>query len=192
MNLWAVMDLQRPFLGHSLFEFVLDSNQKELQEAEHEHKDYVEIINGSSVLPNTIFEKLKSFENFQYKLERKVLKIVENKGEVSVSMRKHVEYENVYGDYVIVTPTAREVSLMEFDPPLPYFKKLAIDSLEYFGSVKIFLKFKRPFWAEKNKIPSMLYDSKNEINGATGVSDDILHTVRTAFLFFMIIFSFLR
>merc|ERR1712142_1367208 len=63
---------------------------------------------------------------------------------------------------------------MKFDPPLPYMKKYALDSLNYWGSVKIFLKFSRPFWAFKNKLPIIQYGNMSTINGATGVSDDIL------------------
>ena len=190
MNMWGVIDLQRPFLGHSVFEFVIDSNQKQIQEAEHEHKHFVEIVNGSSVLPDTIFQKLLHFKNFQYTLAADVLKVVDNNSTVSVSMKTKDGYKTVSGDYAIVTPTAREVSLMKFEPPLSYTKKHAVDALEYFGSVKIFLKFKTPFWASKNKLPTIEYGNKNTISGATAVTDDILRTVSlNLFFFFKSIFS---
>ena len=80
-------------------------------------------------------------------------------------------------DFAIITTTAREVSLMSFSPPISYSKKLALDSLFYFGSVKIFLKFSRPFWSEPNRLPIILFNSSTEQNGASAVSDDIIRTV---------------
>ena len=80
-------------------------------------------------------------------------------------------------DHVILTPPAREIRQMKFRPPLPYDKKIALDALNYFGSVKIFLKFTRPFWAESNRIPIIHYNSTSRKNGATGISDDILRIV---------------
>ena len=66
---------------------------------------------------------------------------------------------------------------MEFDPPLPFFKKLSVDQLNYFGSVKIFLKFSRPWWASNNKLPIIKYGGMDTLNGASATSDDILRSV---------------
>ena len=68
---------------------------------------------------------------------------------------------------------------MQFRPRLPYEKKIALDALNYFGSVKIFLKFSRPFWSELNKIPIIHYNLTSRKNGGTGISDDILRIVHT-------------
>ena len=76
-----------------------------------------------------------------------------------------------------MTPTARAINLMEFNPSLPYLKKIALDALNYFGSVKVFLIFSRPFWAEPNKIKAINYNSTTEKNGGSGVSDDLLRVV---------------
>ena len=76
-----------------------------------------------------------------------------------------------------MTPTARAINLMEFNPSLPYLKKIALDALNYFGSVKVFLKFSRPFWSEPNKLKVINYDSKTQPNGGTGISDDLLRIV---------------
>ena len=78
-----------------------------------------------------------------------------------------------------MTPTARAINLMEFNPSLPYLKKIALDALNYFGSVKVFLKFSRPFWSEPNKLKVINYDSKTQPNGGTGISDDLLRIVST-------------
>ena len=80
-------------------------------------------------------------------------------------------------DAVILTPTARVVREMKITPPLTFDKKMALDSLSYFGSVKIFLKFTRPFWAEKNKIKPIYYNSSVHTNGASAVSDDLMRLV---------------
>ena len=77
----------------------------------------------------------------------------------------------------ILTPTAREVRQWTFRPDIPYAKKIALDSLMYFGSVKVFLKFSKPFWAEKNKILPIFYNSTKNKNGGTGISDDLLRIV---------------
>ena len=66
---------------------------------------------------------------------------------------------------------------MQFQPPLPYDKKTAIDSIFYAGAVKVFLKFKSPFWAYENKLPKIGYNDTDRENGGTGVSDDILRAV---------------
>ena len=84
-----------------------------------------------------------------------------------------------YGGFhnVIMTPTAKEVSIMKFTPKLPYQKLEALDSLRYFGSVKVFLKFSKPFWAERNKLPIIFYDKADSGMGGSGVSDDPLKVV---------------
>lgn len=80
-------------------------------------------------------------------------------------------------DQIVLTPPAREIRQMQFSPRLPYEKKIALDALNYFGSVKIFLKFSRPFWSERNKLPIIHYNSTSRKNGGTGISDDILRIV---------------
>lgn len=79
--------------------------------------------------------------------------------------------------HAIMTPTARQIRQISFTPDLPYSKKLALDTLKYFGSVKVFLIFSRPFWAEPNKIKAINYNSTTEKNGGSGVSDDLLRVV---------------
>ena len=125
MNVWAILRFMRPFLGHSVLEFLMDSNQKEMEKAEHEHKHFVEIVNGSSVLPDTIFQKLLQFKNFQYKLGSHVGEISDNNNTVSVSVTDKDGLKTITGDFVIVTPTAREIDHMKFVPSLPYMKKHA-------------------------------------------------------------------
>ena len=81
-------------------------------------------------------------------------------------------------DNVIITATAKAVSFMEFQPPLDYKKKNALDTLSYFDSVKIFLVFSRAFWSEPNNLPIIPYNSSNEQNGASAISDDLARVVR--------------
>ena len=183
MNMWATVDNIRSFLGHSVLEFLIDSNQKEMNKAERKHKHFVEIVNGSSVLPNTIFKNLQKSKNFYYILGAEVVKIIDNNTTVSVKVKdKESRTERqVSGDYAIVSTSARAVSLMAFEPSLPFMKRQAIDDVEFFGSVKIFLKFKTPFWATKNKLPIIKYGNMSTVNGGSASSDDILRMVRTSF-----------
>ena len=138
LKLWSVLDLQRPFTGHSILEFILDSNQKEIEKAKQTHSHYVEIVNGSSVLPETILEKLKTFEDFEYLMETEVtgLKQDGKLGKVEVLMKneKQNKKSKIISDFSIIATTARAVRLMNFNPPLSYSKKTALDSLFYFGS----------------------------------------------------------
>ena len=84
---------------------------------------------------------------------------------------------SISSDYAIVATTAKAVSFMEFHPPLSYNKKNALDNLHYFDSVKIFLAFSRPFWAEPNNLPIIPYNSSTVLNGASAISDDLARLV---------------
>ena len=98
--------------------------------------------------------------------------------------------KKIKGDKVIVTPTAKIVSNLEFDPPLPFRKQNAMESIFYFSSAKVFLNFKKPFWADiPNNVPRIPFDDDQEgippsksndstINGAVCISDDFLKQVR--------------
>eukprot|EP00091_Calanus_sinicus_P008633 TRINITY_DN20782_c0_g1_i1.p1 TRINITY_DN20782_c0_g1~~TRINITY_DN20782_c0_g1_i1.p1 ORF type:complete len:121 (-),score=18.92 TRINITY_DN20782_c0_g1_i1:708-1070(-) len=119
MYVWATLQFARPFLGHSVLEFLMDSNQKEMEKADHEHKHFVEIVNGSSVLPDTIFKKLLRFKTFHYKLGSHVGEITNKNNSVSVTVEDKDGFNTITGDFVIVTPTAREINQMKFSPPLP-------------------------------------------------------------------------
>ena len=77
-----------------------------------------------------------------------------------------------------MTPTAREVRKIKFSPDLPYMKKIAMDALYYMGATKIFLKFSRPFWSEKNDIRTIKFNTTDH-NGGGGLSDDLLRIVST-------------
>ena len=183
MNMLATTGGLRSFLGHSVLEFLIDSNQKtdKMEKAEEEHKHFVEIVNGSSVLTEKIFKMLQGFKKFDYMLGAKAVKIVDNNTTVSVVVRKNGQERKVSGDYAIVAADARAVTLMAFEPPLPFLKRKAIDDVEFFGSVKIFLKFRKPFWASKNKLPIIKYGNMSTVNGGSALSDDILRMVSTSF-----------
>ena len=95
--------------------------------------------------------------------------------------------KKIKGDKVIVTPTAKIVSNLEFDPPLPFRKQNAMESIFYFSSAKVFLNFKTPFWADTpNNVPRIPFDdiqigvpyNDSTINGAVCISDDFLKQVR--------------
>ena len=41
------------------------------------------------------------------------------------------------GDYAVMATTAPAVGLMEFDPPLDYSKRNALETLHYGGATKV-------------------------------------------------------
>ena len=90
IHLWNIIDLLKAYLNFSVFEFVIDGLQKKLDmDVEKNHqvnrfmeaklsgqKNYWEVVNGSSVVTETIFNRLKSFKKtFKYHLNAKVYKI---------------------------------------------------------------------------------------------------------------------
>ena len=98
-----------------------------------------------------------------------------------------MKMKKIKGDKVIVTPTAKIVSNLEFVPPLPFRKQNAMESIFYFSSAKVFLNFKTPFWADiPNNVPRIPFDddqganidsNDTTINGAVCISDDFLKQV---------------
>ena len=95
VNLWAIVDMQRAFFGFSVFEFIIDTNQKDTTEFAKENKmntefdfsqnsiynkdGYKEVINGSSVFTDILWKRIKAFENFEYRLNTRVFRIVDVK-----------------------------------------------------------------------------------------------------------------
>merc|ERR1719342_938424 len=118
-----------------------------------------------------------------------VTKIKHNENGVTLYKKKgngkgKMKMKKIKGDKVIVTPTAKIVSNLKFDPPLPFRKQNAMESIFYFNSAKVFLNFKKPFWNEtdKNLVPRIPFDDtqpgvpneESVINGAACISDDFL------------------
>ena len=52
-------------------------------DAENERKELREIVNGSSVLPELIFQKLKVYQNFRYLDQSKVIGLNQTTDKVS-------------------------------------------------------------------------------------------------------------
>ena len=90
IHLWNIIDLLKAYLNFSFFEFVIDGLQREVDMKVEKNKQvnrfmeakisgekhYWEIVNGSSVVTETIFQKLKSFKKtFNYHLNAKVYEI---------------------------------------------------------------------------------------------------------------------
>merc|ERR1712131_504377 len=155
-----------------------------------------EIVNGTFHLVDTIEKECEEFGEFgdRFKLEMKstVTKIKHNENGVTVLYKKKgngkgkMKMKKIKGDKVIVTPTAKIVSNLEFDPPLPLRKQNAMESIFYFSSAQVFLNFKTPFWADiPNNVPRIPFDddqvgvppsksNDSTINGAVCISDDFL------------------
>lgn len=134
-------------------------------------------------MTNKLLELCEGFDRFKLKMNARVVGICQLKEEgVDVSVREGSSDSpaEVHGgfDRVIVTATSREIAQIDFHPRLPYIKRVALDTLHYWGSVKIFLKFTRPFWSEPNKLPIIYYNkTKLTANGGVAVSDDPLRQV---------------
>merc|ERR1712198_240150 len=102
-----------------------------------------EIVNGSSVLPHTMLEKRQQFgDKFKLMLEAKVVKVEQDNDKVRVTFsgaeQTRIEVE---GDKAIITPPTSAQRTIQHEPPLPYGKTLAIQSMHYVGAVKVALFF---------------------------------------------------
>ena len=147
--LWSVLELKRAFLPYSAYQFIDDAPEEHQRRTVGEQ--FKEIVDGTSVLPETIHKKLEK-EGVPTHLRKAVSKVSFNDdgtGEVTIHFK---DGQKKKYDKVIVTPTSRVVSLMEFSPPLTYNKKLALNSFNFMNSVKVFLAFKTPFWQRETKI----------------------------------------
>ena len=60
---------------------------------------------------------------------------------------------------------------MKFSPRLAYDKTYALDSFYFMDSVKVFLAFHTPFWANDTKIPAIPFNSTTTPNGGSGITD---------------------
>jgi len=59
---------------------------------------------------------------------------------------------------------------MKFSPRLPYNQAYALNSFHFIDSVKVFLAFHAPFWANNTKNPAIPFDS-HTTNGGSGITD---------------------
>jgi len=111
--------------------------------------------------------------------EARVVKVEQDNDKVRVTFTGPRLTSLVQGDKAIITPPTSAQRTIQHVPPLPYGKKLAIQSWNYMGSVKIALVFTRAFWAEPNKAPIIRYapmgpKGKPGSSGGTGVTDSLL------------------
>jgi len=176
--MWSTFRGNGAFLPYSLDEFISDSDAKLLKE---KYKDLsrLEIVNGSEVFVDLVYKRLKEFPAHRFKLvlDAPVYKIADKGHRVKVFYGEKKTNQFVSGDKVLVTPTARVVSTIEFTKPLPYLKKMALKNLKYVNAAKIFIKFKSAFWAkaENNKAEPILYgEYPGKKAGATGIMDNHL------------------
>lgn len=154
----------------------------------------VEIVNGSSVMPENMRKKLEAFPDFKLITGAKVTKVEDQSNSVLIHYKHGHTEKTLYGDWVLVTATAGAVDLMKFDPPLPFWKKLALRNLKYTNAAKVFLKFKTPFWSKsENNLASPIkygplgatknmswadFDQfKDQKMGATGITDHHLKQI---------------
>ena len=176
-HIWATMELTRAWMPHSLDEFLSDAPKEKEKKAASQQKFFMEIENGTSMLPNAIFEDfvkkggevIRNFTVSQVSLD-----------EYKVLISAQDGYEVVDVDFAVVTATARAVSNINFIPPLLYEKTDALNSITYVNSLKIFLSFDSPFWINKTGIadPIPFYsdsdptcDSFDCLKGGTFITD---------------------
>jgi len=178
IRFWGTLEILRPYLDQSVL-YMTDSSPSLLKEedAEEEEKEYMEIVNGSSVLPHTMLEKVQQFgDKFKLVLGARVVKVEQDDNKVWLTFSgPELTSSEVEGDKAILTPPTSAQRTIQHVPPLPYGKTLAIQSLHYMGSVKIGLFFTRAFWAEQNKAPIIRFAPMgNGLSGGTGVTDSLL------------------
>ena len=84
IRFWGIMKPIRPFFEHSFLEFVADSNEYKAEEADESpglRQPFMELVNGSSILPEAIHNIIKKFgDKFKLVLGADVHRI-ERKGE---------------------------------------------------------------------------------------------------------------
>jgi len=181
--LWSILNAASSFLTYSVDFFLLDSDEIQLRSNLHK-KPSDEVINGSSVLPDTIFEKIKTMEKFAYYLNTPVWKIDNSKKTRSVVYYdKSNPKKSIAADLVIMATTAAAVNFIKFTKPLPYWKTIANDRLKYSNANKVFMKFKTPFWSKSsnNKAKPIMYgdpkDFPGKRMGGTGITDNHLEQI---------------
>jgi hypothetical protein len=169
IHFWGSLDLIKPFYDHSFIEWVSDSNQMQSKNnPEKEHKIYMELVNGSSSLTNELLRMVKGFGTCTLKLHSQVVgvdqtlkdkpikvKYIDVSNDVMGNPQISTKHKTMSADRVIMTPPATALLSIELSPAVPYAKYLALNSLNYFGSVKVVLAFSEAFWAKKNKAPTM-------------------------------------
>jgi len=181
--LWSILTTSSSFLSYSVDEFLSDSDENQL-EKKFQGLPYDEIINGASVLPETIFDKIKSMQKFAYYLNTPVWKIDNSqKSRSVVYFDKRDPKKSISADMVIMATTAPAVNFIKFTKPLPYWKRIALDRLKYANANKVFMKFKTAFWSKSsnNKAKPILYgdpkDFPNKRLGGTGITDNHLEQI---------------
>jgi len=179
--LWSILRVTSSFLPYSVDEFLLDSDEAEIH-GDLEDEPYFEIVNGSSVLPETILKVLRQkFDKFSYVDNAPVWKIDNTNEKRSVVYHdKSFSKRHLSADLVIIATTASAASWIEFTKPLPLWKRLSLSRLKYMNANKVFLKFRTAFWsrAENNKAKPILYGNfKDRRAGGTGITDNFLEQV---------------
>lgn len=177
---WSIVSVSTSFLPYSVDEFILDTDTIEIHGNRH-LQPYLEIINGSSVLPETMLKSLKRFSKFTYLDNSPVWKIDNtNKKRSLVYYDKDSPEKYLDADLVIIATTAQAVNFIKFSRPLPLWKRLSLNRLKYTNANKVFLKFRTPFWsqAENNLARPILYgDYPGKRAGGTGITDNLLEQV---------------
>jgi len=172
INLWSIIELDQAFFPTSAYASFFDTPESYQRRSGN---SFHEIINGTSVLPNSIKNNITNQDtllNVNIEYNSFVEHVIVNADDtVTIKTRKDNKMKKRSFDKLILTPTSRVVSSMKFSPPLAYNKTYALNSFHFMNSVKVFLAFHSPFWANETKIPPIPFDSSTTVNGGTGIND---------------------
>ncbi|KAE8593387.1 hypothetical protein XENTR_v10019103 [Xenopus tropicalis] len=106
---------------------------------------YNEIVGGFDHLPRAFSQQLFS----PLYLDSRVEKVSQSEDGVSVFFWHQHKQRNISADYTLLTPTAKALQMVEFQPPLSTNKFEAIKNIHYSGSTKIYLSFRVRFWEQE-------------------------------------------
>ncbi|KAG8434166.1 hypothetical protein GDO86_012513, partial [Hymenochirus boettgeri] len=109
---------------------------------------YKEIVGGFDRLPKAFYQQLFC----PVYLNSRVTKVSQGRREVTISVWQQQKQFNVTADYVLLTPTAKALQLVQFQPSLSTPKSEAIKGIHYSGSTKIYLSFHIRFWEDEGII----------------------------------------
>jgi len=184
IHIWSILTVKSSMLPYSVREWMKDFDE-EYMIAKAKGARWQEVVNGTSLLPYAIFDKLKEESDnlFHPFVNSRVFKIDNSKKYRAKVYFRELDKEprSEEADLVIMATTAPAVNLIDFIKPLPLWKRLALDRLKYINSNKIVLKFKKPFWSHwnNNKAHSIAYGTPRgkQRFGGTGITDNILEQI---------------
>ncbi|OCT72869.1 L-amino-acid oxidase [Xenopus laevis] len=141
---WEAIRMIGDLLNMQSFMFLSFPEMLQIQYDINDTVRYHEIVGGFDNLPRAFYQQL--FSPIYY--DSKVVNVSHNKHGGSVLFWQQQEQHNISADYILLTPTAKALQMVEFQPPLSTKKFEAIKNIHYSGSTKIYLYFNVRFWED--------------------------------------------